>query len=251
MPVAGRVKPGQTLVVGRLSQEVSELPADERVLAFVDRVRRVTRVAGGQEMTASALLEEFGFTGDRLTTRIGELSGGERRRLQLLRILLDEPNVLLLDEPTNDLDIDTLTVVEDYLDSWPGTLIVVSHDRYFLERVCDVTYALLGDGSCVLLPGGVDEYLARRAATEPADRRATQPRRCPRRTRSPAGRARTSPASSPSWPASIRDRPAARADGGRRTGPRATAGVAGRRRQGRGPPKSDLEESWLTAAEHL
>ena len=95
-------------------------------------------------------------------TRIGELSGGERRRLQLLRLLISEPNVLLLDEPTNDLDIDTLTVLEDYLDSWPGTLIVVSHDRYFLERVCDVTYALMGDGDCVLLPGGVDQYLEHR-----------------------------------------------------------------------------------------
>jgi ABC-type multidrug transport system ATPase subunit len=111
-------------------------------------------------------LEDFGFTGDRLTTRVGDLSGGERRRLQLLRLLIGEPNVLLLDEPTNDLDIDTLTVVEDYLDSWPGTLIVVSHDRYFLERVCDVTYALLGDGRCVLLPGGIDQYLAIRHAAE-------------------------------------------------------------------------------------
>ena len=119
-------------------------------------------------MTATSLLEDFGFTGERLTTRVGDLSGGERRRLQLLRLLIGEPNVLLLDEPTNDLDIDTLTVVEDYLDSWPGTLIVVSHDRYFLERVCDVTYALLGDGSCVLLPGGVDQYLDIRHAAERA-----------------------------------------------------------------------------------
>ena len=98
-------------------------------------------------------------------TRIGDLSGGERRRLQCLRLLMGEPNVLLLDEPTNDLDIDTLTVVEDYLDSWPGTLLVVSHDRYFLERVCDVTYALMGDGRCVLLPGGVEEYLEHRRHT--------------------------------------------------------------------------------------
>ena len=92
------------------------------------------------------MLERFGFTGDRLTARIGDLSGGERRRLQLLRLLLGEPNVLLLDEPTNDLDIETLNVVEDFLDSWPGTLVVVSHDRYFLERVCDRVWALLGDG---------------------------------------------------------------------------------------------------------
>jgi ATP-binding cassette subfamily F protein uup len=110
------------------------------------------------------MLERFGFTGDRLTTRIGDLSGGERRRLQLLRLLLSEPNVLLLDEPTNDLDIDTLTVLEDFLDGWPGTLIVVSHDRYFLERVCDTTWALLGDGSVSMLPRGVEEYLERRRA---------------------------------------------------------------------------------------
>ena len=109
-----------------------------------------------------SLLEDFGFTGDRLTARLDDLSGGERRRLQILRLLLDEPNVLLLDEPTNDLDIDTLTVIEDYLDGWPGTLLVVTHDRYFLERVCDVSYALMGDGSCVLLPGGVEQYLQSR-----------------------------------------------------------------------------------------
>jgi ATP-binding cassette subfamily F protein uup len=116
------------------------------------------------------MLERFGFTGDRLTARIGDLSGGERRRLQLLRLLLDEPNVLLLDDPTNDLDIETLTVVEDFLDSWPGTLVVVSHDRYFLERVTDVVYAVMGDASLGLLPGGVDEYLERRT-TDSAHRR--------------------------------------------------------------------------------
>jgi ABC-type multidrug transport system ATPase subunit len=98
---------------------------------------------------------------------VADLSGGERRRLQFLRLLLDEPNVLLLDEPTNDLDIDTLTVIEDYLDGWPGTLIVVTHDRYFLERVCDLTYALTGDGRCDLLPGGIEQYLADRAAASP------------------------------------------------------------------------------------
>ena len=95
---------------------------------------------------------------------MADLSGGERRRLQLLRLLMDEPNVLLLDEPTNDLDIDTLTALEDLLDGWPGTLLVVSHDRYFLERVCDRTVALLGDGRLRDLPGGIDEYLARRRA---------------------------------------------------------------------------------------
>src|ERR671920_1277323 len=121
------------------------------------------RTATG-EVTATSMLERFGFTGDKLTARIGDLSGGERRRFQLLRLLLTEPNVLLLDEPTNDLDIETLTVIEDHLDSWPGTLVVVSHDRYFLERTCDTVWALLGDGSLRMLPRGVEEYLELRAA---------------------------------------------------------------------------------------
>ena len=123
----------------------------------------MTQLAGGGEISADTLLKDFGFTGDKLTARLADLSGGERRRLQFLRLLLDEPNVLLLDEPTNDLDIDTLTVIEDYLDGWPGTLIVVTHDRYFLERVSDVTYALTGGGRCDLLPGGIEQYLADRA----------------------------------------------------------------------------------------
>jgi ATPase subunit of ABC transporter with duplicated ATPase domains len=169
-PDTGRVKRGRTLALGHLSQNVTELQSSTRVLDAVNELRRTTQLASGKESSTSTLLEDFGFTGDKLTTRLSDLSGGERRRLQFLRLLLSEPNVLLLDEPTNDLDIDTLTVIEDYLDSWPGTLVVVSHDRYFLERVCDVTYALMGDGSCVLLPGGVEQYLeARRtrAATSP------------------------------------------------------------------------------------
>ena len=160
-PTSGTVKQGKTLNVGHLGQTLEQLDGltgSERVLESVEAVRRQVQVASG-EVTASSLLEGFGFTGNKLTTRLDDLSGGERRRLQLLRLLLAEPNVLLLDEPTNDLDIDTLNVVEDYLDGWPGTLIVVSHDRYFLERVCDVTYALMGDGTCVLLPGGVEQYL--------------------------------------------------------------------------------------------
>jgi ATP-binding cassette subfamily F protein uup len=135
------------------------------VLPTIESIRRVTRTAAG-EITATAMLERFGFTGDKLTARIGDLSGGERRRFQLLRLLLDEPNVLLLDEPTNDLDIEMLTVVEDFLDEWPGTLVVVSHDRYFLERVTDVVYGLLDDGRLSLLPGGVDEYLQRRVGAK-------------------------------------------------------------------------------------
>ncbi|HNV11757.1 MAG TPA: ABC-F family ATP-binding cassette domain-containing protein, partial [Propionibacteriaceae bacterium] len=164
VPTHGRMKQGKTLRIGHLSQAVTELDDSERVLESVTRLRNETRLATGRDASASNLLEEFGFTGDKLVTRIGDLSGGERRRLQLLRLLMGEPNVLLLDEPTNDLDIDTLTIIEDYLDSWPGTLVVVTHDRYFLERVCDVTYALMGDGTCVMLPGGVEQYLERRRA---------------------------------------------------------------------------------------
>src|SRR6195952_3632443 len=163
-PTSGTVKRGKTLRIGYLSQALVELDGNERVLDAVENAKRVTELAGGKEVSTSTLLEDFGFTGDKLTTRISELSGGERRRFQFLRLLLDEPNVLLLDEPTNDLDIDTLNVIEDYLDGWPGTLIVVTHDRYFLERVSDVTYALPGGGRCVLLPGGIEQYLAERAA---------------------------------------------------------------------------------------
>ena len=165
-PQGGKIKRGITLRVGYLSQGVGELDDEDRVLQSVTRLKQATKLATGREASASNLLEEFGFTGDKLVARIGDLSGGERRRLQFLRLLLEEPNVLLLDEPTNDLDIDTLTVIEDYLDTWPGTLIVVSHDRYFLERVTDASWALLGDGSCVLLPGGVEEYLERRRGTK-------------------------------------------------------------------------------------
>jgi len=164
---SGSIKRGKTLRLGYLSQGAEELLGTERVLEAVDRVRRQARLSTGAEISASSLLEDFGFTGDRLTARLDDLSGGERRRLQLLRLLLEEPNVLLLDEPTNDLDIETLTAIEDYLDRWPGTLLVVTHDRYFLERVCDVSYALLGDGSCVLLPGGVDQYLTARRDRPP------------------------------------------------------------------------------------
>ena len=163
-PSHGRVRHGRTVVMQHLTQDVSDdLDPEARVLATIESIRRVTRMADGSDVSASSMLERFGFTGDKLTARIGDLSGGERRRFQLLRLLLTEPNVLLLDEPTNDLDIETLNVLEDFLDQWPGTLIVVSHDRYFLERVTDSTWALLGDGQISMLPGGVDEYLTRRA----------------------------------------------------------------------------------------
>jgi ABC transport system ATP-binding/permease protein len=143
-----------------LSQALEDLDPAVTGLDHITAVRRTAERAGrGGELTAPVLLERFGFTGDRLTTRIGDLSGGERRRLQLLRIMLDEPNVLILDEPTNDLDVETLTVLEDFLDAWPGTLVVVTHDRYFLERVTDTVYAVPGDGTIRHLPGGVDQYL--------------------------------------------------------------------------------------------
>ena len=165
-PDVGRVKHGRTIALRHLTQQLDDLDPEGRVLPMVESVRRVARTADG-EITASSMLERFGFTGDRLTARIGDLSGGERRRFQLLMLLLDEPNVLLLDEPTNDLDIETLNVLEDFLDGWPGTLVVVSHDRYFLERVTDSVWALLGDGQISMLPRGVDEYLERRHAQLP------------------------------------------------------------------------------------
>ena len=170
-PSAGRVRRGRTVALEHLTQGLDDIDPEERVLSSVEGIKRVTRVAPGGagsgrggEVTATSMLERFGFTGDRLTARIGDLSGGERRRFQLLRLLLTEPNVLLLDEPTNDLDIETLNVLEDFLDGWPGTLVVVSHDRYFIERVCDTVWALLDDGKISMLPRGVDEYLERREA---------------------------------------------------------------------------------------
>ncbi|WP_166134047.1 ABC-F family ATP-binding cassette domain-containing protein [Nocardioides ochotonae] len=168
-PSAGKVKTGRTVALRHLTQQLDHLDPTARVLPTVERVRQLTRTTDGGEITATSMLERFGFTGDRLTARIGDLSGGERRRFQLLMLLLDEPNVLLLDEPTNDLDIDTLNVLEDFLDRWPGTLIVVSHDRYFLERVTDSIWALLGDGTVSMLPRGVEEYLERREAALAAE----------------------------------------------------------------------------------
>ncbi|MDO8106789.1 ABC-F family ATP-binding cassette domain-containing protein [Isoptericola sp. b441] len=170
-PVRGRVKRGKTAVVATLSQDVAELDAlgGLRAVEVVERERRRTTV-GGAELTAAQLVERLGFTRERAFTPVRDLSGGERRRLALLRLMVGEPNLLLLDEPTNDLDTDTLAAVEDLLDGWPGTLVVVSHDRYLLERVCDRQVALLGDGALRDLPGGVEQYLElrRQAAQEQA-----------------------------------------------------------------------------------
>ena len=177
-PSSGRVRVGRTVRTAHLSQAVAELDPARRVLEAVEEVAKVVDLGKGRELTASQLLERLGFGRTRQWTPVGDLSGGERRRLQLLRLLMAEPNVLLLDEPTNDLDIDTLTQLEDLLDGWPGTLVVVSHDRYFLERVCDTVYGLLGDGHLRHLPRGIEEYLqlrhARAVASEPAP---AEPRR--------------------------------------------------------------------------
>ena len=163
-PTLGRVKRGLTVRAAYLDQEIGDLPRERRVLEAVEDIAKSVDLGNGKSMSAGQLLERFLFEGERQWTPVGELSGGERRRLQLLRLFLLEPNVLLLDEPTNDLDIETLTAVEDLLDGWPGTLVVVSHDRYFLERTCDQLFALLGDGALRHLPGGVDEYIERRRA---------------------------------------------------------------------------------------
>jgi len=167
-PDSGRVVVGQTVKPAYLSQEVAELDPMLRVLEAVEQVAKVVDLGGGKTIGASSLADRFGFTGNAQWTRVGDLSGGERRRLQILRLLMGEPNVILLDEPTNDLDIDTLNALEDLLDGWPGTLIVVSHDRYFLERVTTVTASLMGDGTVAALPGGVEEYLAKRRRAVPA-----------------------------------------------------------------------------------
>ncbi|MFD3810514.1 ABC-F family ATP-binding cassette domain-containing protein [Rhodococcus sp. NPDC058639] len=162
-PSTGRRIQGQTVEIGWLRQELDDLPTDMRVLdAVKDVAERI--MLGDKEVSAGQLAERLGFTPARQRTPVGDLSGGERRRLQLTRVLMAEPNVLLLDEPTNDLDIDTLQQLEDLLDGWAGTLVVISHDRFLIERICDSTWALFGDGKLTNLPGGIEEYLRRRAA---------------------------------------------------------------------------------------
>jgi ATP-binding cassette subfamily F protein uup len=162
-PDAGTIVIGSTVVAATLPQTGVAGNPDDRVLPSVERLRREIEI-GGRTVTAGTLLEDFGFKGEKAMTRIGDLSGGELRRLELLKLLIGGPNLLVLDEPTNDLDVETLAVIEDVLDSWPGTLVVVSHDRYFLERTCDDLYALLGDGRLRHLPRGVEEYLELRSS---------------------------------------------------------------------------------------
>jgi len=157
----GRRLEGKTVRLGWLRQELDDLDPAMRLLDAVESVASYVQF-GKKELSASQLAERLGFSAKRQRTPVGDLSGGERRRLQLTRVLMAEPNVLLLDEPTNDLDIDTLQELESLLDSWPGTLVVISHDRYLIERICDSTWALFGDGRLTNLPGGIDEYLRRR-----------------------------------------------------------------------------------------
>ncbi|MBU3067453.1 ABC-F family ATP-binding cassette domain-containing protein [Nocardia sp. NEAU-G5] len=168
-PAVGKRIQGQTIRIGWLRQELDDLPVNMRVLeAISDVAERI--MLGDKEVSAGQMAERLGFSPAKQRTPVRDLSGGERRRLQLTRILMAEPNVLLLDEPTNDLDIDTLQQLEDLLDGWAGTLVVISHDRYLIERICDSTWALFGDGKLTNLPGGIEEYLRRRAALAGAGR---------------------------------------------------------------------------------
>ena len=158
-PTAGKLVTGVTVKAAFLTQHLDELNPTWRVLEAVEKIANRVEIGGGRELSASQLCERLGFDRESQWTPVGDLSGGEKRRLQLTRLLMDSPNVLLLDEPTNDFDIETLTELEDLLDSYGGTLIVISHDRYFLERVCDRFVGLLGDKKVRDLPRGVDEYL--------------------------------------------------------------------------------------------
>ena len=163
IPSAGKLVTGVTVKAAFLTQHLDELDPTWRVLEAVEKIANRVELGGGRELSASQLCERLGFDRESQWTPVGDLSGGEKRRLQLTRLLMDSPNVLLLDEPTNDFDIETLTELEDLLDSYGGVLIVISHDRYFLERVCDRFVGLLGDKKVRDLPRGVDEYLELRA----------------------------------------------------------------------------------------
>jgi ATP-binding cassette subfamily F protein uup len=163
---AGKLVTGVTVKPAFLSQHLEELDPKWRVLEAVEKVAMRVELGNGKELSASQLCERLGFNKDQQWTPVGDLSGGERRRLQLTRLLMDSPNVLLLDEPTNDFDVETLTALEDLLDSFGGTLLVISHDRYFLERVCDTFVGLTGDKSLRDLPRGIEEYLELRRGSQ-------------------------------------------------------------------------------------
>ena len=260
----GTVVRGKTVRLAHLSQELDEIDPDQRVREAVEEIRLRIQV-GDRELSAGQLLERLGFTAERQRTRVGDLSGGERRRVQMLRLLMTEPNVLLLDEPTNDLDIETLTELEDLLDGWPGTLVAVSHDRYFLERVTEHVVALLGDGKLSFLGGGVDEYLDRvraaRRAPSPRSPAAGSPAAAP----PPAGSAddgRLSAAEERSSRKELQrlerqlDRLTAREAGlSAELAANATdyekLTVLGAELKAVQAEKSDLEERWLTVAAHF
>jgi ATP-binding cassette subfamily F protein uup len=189
-PTAGEIQRGATVRLAHLSQDTTEIPGHLRVLEALEEVRGYGVLGDGQELTAAMLCDRFGFRGEKAHTLAGDLSGGERRRLGLMRLLMEGPNVLLLDEPTNDLDIDTLTALEDLLDGWPGTLVIVSHDRYFVERVCDNVYALTDAGGVRHLPSGIEQYIEQRhAAGEHDSALATPAARGPRKESGPPGAA--------------------------------------------------------------
>jgi ATP-binding cassette subfamily F protein uup len=189
-PSSGWVDRGETVKLAHLSQSATEIPEHLNVLAAVEEIRKRSTLADGSELTAGKLAERFGFRGEKARTLVRELSGGERRRLVLMRLLMSEPNVLLLDEPTNDLDIDTLTALEDLLDSWPGTLLIISHDRYFIERVCDNVFALTHNGGIRHLPGGVDQYISELAGSSSTPAPTAQQRSVARQSGKDARQAR-------------------------------------------------------------
>ena len=170
-PTGGKLVTGTTVKVGYLSQHLEELDPTWRTLEAVERIANRVELGSGKELTASQLCERLGFGPDAQWTPVGDLSGGERRRLQLTRLLMSAPNVLVLDEPTNDFDTETLAALEDLLDSFGGTLLVISHDRFFLERVCDNFHALLGDAALRELTGGIDQYLELHRALPPSTAR--------------------------------------------------------------------------------
>ncbi|MEY4348591.1 MAG: hypothetical protein RIS43_1010 [Actinomycetota bacterium] len=185
-PAAGKLVVGSTVKIAFLSQHLEELNPQWRVLEAVEQVAKRVELGKGRELSASQLCERLGFPSDAQWTPVGDLSGGERRRLQLTRLLMSEPNVLILDEPTNDFDVETLTALEDLLDSFAGTLLVVSHDRYFLERACDIFVGLLGDGKVLDLPRGIDQYLELRSKFEAQQSNPVSVEASPRNTLSAA-----------------------------------------------------------------
>jgi ATP-binding cassette subfamily F protein uup len=244
----GTIVRGKTVRLAHLSQELAELDPDLRVREAVEEIRLRIRV-GDRELSAGQLLERLGFTAERQWTKVGDLSGGERRRVQMLRLLMGEPNVLLLDEPTNDLDIETLTEFEDLLDDWPGTLVVVSHDRYFLERVTEHVVALLGDGKLAFLGGGVEEYLDRVRAVRDV------PAAAPATPKASAGQERTARKDLQRLERQLERLSAREAELAEQLAANATdyekLTALGADLRAAQAEKADLEERWLTVADEL